>query len=77
MLSYFLDTFLYLSFFSAIGMEAGIRLEIVREDIGCTGVTTYFIALWCSNLGGKAAGLCMCCKKGTVKTSLHATCLLA
>jgi hypothetical protein len=53
----FLDLFLYLSFFSAIGKEAGRRWEIVREDVSCEGVTTSFIALWCSNLGGKVVGL--------------------
>jgi hypothetical protein len=31
--------FLYLSFFSPIGKEAGRRWEIVQEDVGCTGVT--------------------------------------
>jgi hypothetical protein len=29
----------------------------MREDVGCAGVTGSFIALWCNNQGGKAAGL--------------------
>jgi hypothetical protein len=60
--SYFLDLFLYLPFFSAIGKEAGRQWEIVREDVGCVGATTSFIAPQCSNRGGKAAGLHRRCK---------------
>jgi hypothetical protein len=45
----FLDMFLYLSFFLAVGKEAGKQWDIVWEDVGCTGATTIFIAPWCSN----------------------------
>jgi hypothetical protein len=61
--SYFLDLFLYLSFFSAIGKEVGRWWEIVRKDVGCVGATTSFIALWCNNRGGKVTGLCRHGKK--------------
>jgi hypothetical protein len=27
------------------------------EDVGCAGATTSFVAPWCNNRGGKAAGL--------------------
>jgi hypothetical protein len=40
----FLDLFLYLSFFLAIGKEMGRWWEIVQEDIGCAGATASFIA---------------------------------
>jgi hypothetical protein len=59
----FSDLFLYLSFFSAVGNEAGRQWEIMWEDIGCVGATTSFIALRCNNRGGKAAGLHMRGKK--------------
>jgi hypothetical protein len=55
--SCFLDLFPYLSFFSAIGKEAGRQWEIMWEEVGCIGVTTSFIALRCNNRGGKVAGL--------------------
>jgi hypothetical protein len=55
--------FLYLPFFSAIGKGAGRQWEIVWEDVGCVGATASFIAPWCNNRGGKAAGLCRCGKK--------------
>jgi hypothetical protein len=31
--------------------------EIMQEDVGYVGATTNFIAPWCNNRGGKAAGL--------------------
>jgi hypothetical protein len=43
--------------FSVIGKEAEGWWEIVLEDIGGVGVTASFIAPWCNNRGGKAAGL--------------------
>jgi hypothetical protein len=52
-----LDPFLYLSFFSAVGKEAGRWWEIMWEDVGCAGPTTIFITLLSSNRGGKMAGL--------------------
>jgi hypothetical protein len=54
---YFLDLFLYLSFFSVIGKEAGRWWKILREDVGYEGATASFIAPRCNNLGGKATGL--------------------
>jgi hypothetical protein len=54
---YFLDLFLYLSFFLAVGKEAGRWWEITRKDIGCAGATTSFIAPRCSNQRGKEVGL--------------------
>jgi hypothetical protein len=59
----FLDLFLYLSFFSAVGKDARRWWKIMREDVGCAGVTDSFIAPWCNNRGGKAAGLHMRDKK--------------
>jgi hypothetical protein len=41
---YFLDLFLYLSFFSVVGKEAGRRWEIMQEDVGCVGAIASFIA---------------------------------
>jgi hypothetical protein len=58
--SYFLDMFLYLSFSSVIGKEAGRQWKIVQEDVGCAGAIASFIALWCCNRGGKAAGWGTC-----------------
>jgi hypothetical protein len=55
--SYFLDLFLYLSFFLAVGKEAGRRWEVMWEDEACGGAATSFIAPWCNNQGGEAAGL--------------------
>jgi hypothetical protein len=49
----FSNMFLH-SLFSAIGKEAE-RWEIVREDIGCAGVTVNLIAPWCNNQGGKVS----------------------
>jgi hypothetical protein len=48
--------------FSAIRKETGRQWEIVWEDVGCVGATASFIAPWCNNQGGKAAGLHRCCK---------------
>jgi hypothetical protein len=59
----FFNLFLYLSFFSAIGKEAGRWWEIVSEDVGCAGAIASFIAPWCNNRGGKAAGHCRHSKK--------------
>jgi hypothetical protein len=44
-------------FFSVTGKEVGRRWEIMQEDVGCIGATASFIALWCTNRGGKVAGL--------------------
>jgi hypothetical protein len=45
------------SFFSAVGMEAEERWDIMREDVGCAGATAHLIAPRCNNRRGKAAGL--------------------
>jgi hypothetical protein len=62
-LLFFLDLFLYLSIFSAVGKEAGRWWEIEQEDVGCIGASASFIAPWCSNRGGKVPGLHMHGKK--------------
>jgi hypothetical protein len=75
--SYFLDLFLYLSFFSTIEKETGRWWEIVREDVGCAGATTSFIAPRCGHRGGKAAGLHRHSKtKLTCHPTPRMTCLL-
>jgi hypothetical protein len=35
----------------------------MREDVGCAGATTSFIAPRCNNRGGKTAGLHKCGEK--------------
>jgi hypothetical protein len=56
-LLYFLDLFLYLSFFLPIGKEARRWWEIMREDVACAGATVIFIALQCNNRGVKVVEL--------------------
>jgi hypothetical protein len=49
---------MYLSFFLAVGKEAGRWWEIVQEDVGGAGATTSFVDPRSNNQGDKAARLC-------------------
>jgi hypothetical protein len=48
---------IFLSFFSAVGKDVQEQRDIMWEDVGSAGAIDCFIAPWCNNRGGKAAGL--------------------